>query len=129
MLILIIENIITFLLDCMNMTPKDEITLDFIRNQIIGRDYKFKTPFGTRLLTYADFTASGRALNFIEKFLIHVQRSYANTHTEDDATGRTMTGLLHNSEHIIKKHLMLNMDTALLLMELAAPAQSQNFKK
>lgn len=87
----------------MNMTPKDEITLDFIRNQIIGRDYKFKTPFGTRLLTYADFTASGRALNFIEKFLIHVQRSYANTHTEDDATGRTMTGLLHNSEHIIKK--------------------------
>ncbi|MHA1775839.1 MAG: aminotransferase class V-fold PLP-dependent enzyme [Promethearchaeia archaeon] len=85
------------------MTPTQEITLNFIRNQIIGRDYRFSTPFGSRLLTYADFTASGRALNFIEKFLIHVQRSYANTHTEDDATGRTMTGLLHQAEHMIKQ--------------------------
>lgn len=85
------------------MNPPHEITFDFIREQIIGRDYQFSTPFGSRLLTYADFTASGRAVNFIEKFLIHVQRSYANTHTEDDATGRTMTGLLHHAEHMIKQ--------------------------
>lgn len=79
------------------------LTLDYIRDQIIGRDFSFETPFGDRLLTYADYTASGRSLSFIEKYLIHIQRSYANTHTEDDISGRTMTGILHNAEKIIKK--------------------------
>ena len=83
-------------------TLKD-IDFDFIRHEIIGRDYTFETPYGKRLLTYADYTASGRTLEFIEKYLIHVQRSYANTHTEDDVTGRNMTGLLHKAEKMILK--------------------------
>ncbi|MHA1521463.1 MAG: aminotransferase class V-fold PLP-dependent enzyme [Promethearchaeota archaeon] len=85
------------------MTSSDKISMEKIRDELIGRDYFFQTPFGSRLLTYADFTSSGRALGFIEKYLIHIQRSYANTHTEDDATGRTMTGLLHQSEFVMKK--------------------------
>lgn len=80
-----------------------KIDFDFIRNEVIGRDFTFQTPYGKRLLTYADYTASGRTLEFIEKYLIHVQRSYANTHTEDDVTGRNMTGLLHNAEKMILK--------------------------
>ncbi|MBA7511172.1 Cysteine desulfurase [subsurface metagenome] len=56
-----------------------------------------------RLLTYADYTASGRSLKFIEQFLIKIQREYANTHTEDDVTGRHMTEILHQAETIIKK--------------------------
>ncbi|MHA2363266.1 MAG: aminotransferase class V-fold PLP-dependent enzyme, partial [Candidatus Hodarchaeales archaeon] len=80
-----------------------EIDFDFIRKEIIGSDFFFETPFGERLLTYADYIASGRTLKFIEKFLLHIQRSYANTHTEDDVTGRTMTGLLHSAEEMIKK--------------------------
>ncbi len=79
------------------------LSLKFIREHIIGRDFSFQTPYGDRLLTYADYTASGRCLTFIEKYLIHIQRSYANTHTEDDISGRTMTGILHNAEHIIKR--------------------------
>lgn len=79
------------------------IDFDYIRNEIIGRDFTFETPYGKRLLTYADYTASGRTLEFIEKYLIHVQRSYANTHTEDDVTGRNMTGLLHKAEKMILK--------------------------
>jgi selenocysteine lyase/cysteine desulfurase len=79
------------------------IDFDYIRNEIIGRDFIFHTPYGKRLLTYADYTASGRTLEFIEKYLIHVQRSYANTHTEDDVTGRNMTGLLHKAEKMILK--------------------------
>ncbi len=86
------------------MTPKTpKLSFDQVRHEIIGRDFTFTTPFGTRLLTYADFTASGRSIAFIEKYLIKIQREYANTHTEDDITGRHMTGLLHGAEKIIKK--------------------------
>ena len=82
---------------------KKKLSLDFIRSEIIGRDFSFKTPYGKRLLTYADYTASGRSLGFIEKYLIHIQRIYANTHTEDDVTGRNMTGVMHRAEKNIKK--------------------------
>ena len=79
------------------------IKFDLIRDQIIGKDFIFESPFGTRLLTYADYTASGRTLKFIEEYLLFIQRSYANTHTEDDVTGRYMTKLLQASEKLIKK--------------------------
>lgn len=78
------------------------LSFEDVRHEIIGRDFTFTTPFGERLLTYADYTASGRSLGFIEKYLIKIQREYANTHTEDDITGRHMTGLLHGAEKLIK---------------------------
>jgi selenocysteine lyase/cysteine desulfurase len=53
-------------------------------------------------MVYCDYTASGRCLVFIEKYLQSLQRSYANTHTEDDVTGRSMSRLLHEAEHAIK---------------------------
>ena len=82
---------------------KKKLTLDFIRSEIIGRDFFFETSYGKRLLTYADYTASGRSLRFIEKYLIHIQRIYANTHTEDSVTGRNMSGIMHRAEKNIKK--------------------------
>jgi len=82
---------------------KPLLTLEEVRNALIGRYFTFQTPYGMRLLTYVDYTASGRSLKFIEKYLIKIQREYANTHTEDDVTGRHMTNLLHQAEKIIKK--------------------------
>jgi len=82
---------------------KPFLTLEEVRNAIIGQNFIFQTPYGMRLLTYADYTASGRSLKFIEQFLIKIQREYANTHTEDDVTGRHMTEILHQAEAIIKK--------------------------
>jgi len=79
------------------------LTLEDVGNAIIGNNFVFQTPYGKRLLTYADYTASGRSLKFIEQFLIKIQREYANTHTEDDVTGRHMTKILHQAETIIKK--------------------------
>jgi selenocysteine lyase/cysteine desulfurase len=55
----------------------------------------FPAPFGLRHMFYADYTASGRALGFIEDRMREIERSYANTHTEDDYSGRTMTRLYH----------------------------------
>lgn len=76
--------------------------LDTIRDQIIGHDLLFLTPFGQRHMLYADFTASGRGLRFVEDTLIEIQKSYANTHTEDDYSGKFTTQLLHAAEEKIK---------------------------
>jgi selenocysteine lyase/cysteine desulfurase len=78
-------------------------TLESIKRQIIGRDLVFKTPFGNRHMLYADFTASGRGLAVIERKLVDIQRSYANTHTEDDYSGRYLTRLYHGAERRIKR--------------------------
>src|SRR5210317_1906448 len=75
----------------------------FLRQQIVGVDSTFETPFGERLMVYCDYTASGRCLRFVESYLQGLQRIYANTHTEDDITGRSMTQLLHEAEESIKQ--------------------------
>ena len=79
------------------------LTFDFLRSQIVGIDSSFETPFGRRRMVYCDYTASGRCLLFVERYLQYVQRIYANTHTEDDLTGRSMSRLLHEAERTIKR--------------------------
>ncbi len=79
--------------------------LDILRKEILGLNKFFDTPYGKKVTTYADYTASGRALKFIEKYLLEIQKLYANTHTEDDITGEVMTNLLHKSEKIVKNEL------------------------
>jgi len=74
----------------------------YLRQQIVGVDSTFRTPFGERLMVYCDYTASGRCLRFVESYLQSLQRVYANTHTEDDITGRSMSQLLHEAEDAIK---------------------------
>jgi len=78
-------------------------SFDFLRRQIVGIDSAFDTPFGRRLMVYCDYTASGRCLIFVERYLQTLQRSYANTHTEDDVTGRSMSRLLHEAEAMVKR--------------------------
>ena len=75
----------------------------YLRQQIVGVDSTFETPFGERLMVYCDYTASGRCLRFVESYLQSLQRVYANTHTEDEITGRSMSQLLHEAEDAIKR--------------------------
>jgi len=79
-----------------------QLDLSWLRTQVVGIDALVDTPFGQRLLVYCDYTASGRCLLFVERYLLALQRLYANTHTEDDITGRSMTQLLHEAEASIK---------------------------
>ena len=81
----------------------NRLTPAYLRQQIVGVDSTFKTPFGERLMVYCDYTASGRCLRFVEAYLQSLQRVYANTHTEDDITGRSMSQLLHEAEESIKQ--------------------------
>jgi selenocysteine lyase/cysteine desulfurase len=85
------------------MNRECTLDFDFLRSQVIGADAPVTTPFGERLMVYADYTASGRCLDLVEKYLQNLQRNYANTHTEDDISGRSMTHLLEQAEQAIKQ--------------------------
>src|SRR4030067_1783486 len=77
--------------------------LEYGRRQILGNDLLFQTPYGLRNMFYADYTASGRGLSFIEEKLLRIQKSYANTHTEDDFSGKYLTGLFQQAGMRIKR--------------------------
>lgn len=76
---------------------------DLVRSEVIGRDAEITTPFGRRRLTYADYTASGRGVRFIEEYIRTILEEYGNTHTEDDATGSLTTIRLARAEATIKQ--------------------------
>lgn len=75
-----------------------------IREGVIGKNTQINTPFGLRTLTYADYTASGRSLDFIEDAIRHnVLPLYANTHTEANATGQQTTAFREQARQKIRE--------------------------
>ncbi|KAJ6305634.1 hypothetical protein OIU78_021058 [Salix suchowensis] len=89
--------------------------LAWLRSQIIGGGVEFDSPFGKRRLTYADHTASGRSLLYIENFIINnVLPFYGNTHTSDSHVGHRTTKMLHEAAEYIKKCLGGGSDDAIL---------------
>lgn len=88
-----------------------EALLAHIRDGIIGKDTQIDTPFGKRTLTYADYTASGRSLDFIEDAIRnHVLPLYANTHTEANATGQQTTTFREQARQQIREAVNASVD-------------------
>lgn len=85
------------------MTGDAQRLLELVRSSVIGADEAIETPFGLRRITYADYTASGRSLSFIEDFIrAEVLPLYANTHTETSGTGRQTTRFREEARRLIK---------------------------
>jgi selenocysteine lyase/cysteine desulfurase len=78
--------------------------IERIRSSVIGDDAVLEGPFGPRRMVYADATASGRSLAFIEDFIRdRVLPMYANTHTEASATGRLTTAMREEARAVIHR--------------------------
>lgn len=84
-------------------TADPEAMIALIRAGVIGDDEAVAGPFGVRRVTYADYTASGRSLTFIEDYIrAQVMPLYANTHTESSGTGRQTTRFREDARDIIR---------------------------
>lgn len=85
------------------------------RENIVGIDEVFDTPFGVMPLVYTDWTASGRLYAPIEEKITEDFGPFvANTHTKTTVSGSLMTSAYEQAKEIIKKHVNANEDDVLL---------------
>ncbi len=87
-------------------TSKMEDYFKKFRDNIIGIDQTFDSPYGTKKIIYGDWIASGRLYRPIEEALMDQFGPYVgNTHTDASETGVLMMKAYHYAQHIIKEHV------------------------
>jgi selenocysteine lyase/cysteine desulfurase len=94
----------------------------FFRQNEVGRRACIETPFGRRLLCYADLTATGRYLHFVEAWVRQLRPYYANTHTAISSTGRVMTELREEARQVIARAANAADDDVVLFVGAGATA-------
>ncbi|MGM0667587.1 MAG: aminotransferase class V-fold PLP-dependent enzyme [Bacteroidota bacterium] len=76
------------------------------RDNIVGIDAHYDSPYGKQKILYCDWIASGRLYRPLEEKVVDDFGHFvANTHTETSETGKRMTWAYHEAQKIIKKHV------------------------
>ena len=97
--------------------PKIDLEVYFqqFRDNIIGIDQEFLSPYGTKKIIYTDWTASGRLYRPIEEKISNQFGPFvANTHTETTFSGTAMTLSYHKARNIIKNHVNADKNDVLI---------------
>jgi selenocysteine lyase/cysteine desulfurase len=85
------------------------------RENIIGINQEFVSPYGKQKIIYTDWTASGRLYRPIEEKMMNEFGPFvANTHTETTVSGTAMTMAYHKARNIIKQHVNASEDDVLI---------------
>jgi selenocysteine lyase/cysteine desulfurase len=86
--------------------PDLEKYFNQFRKNIIGINACIETPYGNKKMIYADWIASGRLYEPIEKKISEdIGPMVGNTHSESSATGKAMTDAYHLAQKIVKHHI------------------------
>ena len=101
---------------------RTERILDLLRQNEVGRRASYDGPFGRRFVCYADLTATGRYLHFVEAWMRRVRPFYANTHTAISSTGRVMTELREEARRVIGRSVGAGPDDVVLFVGSGATA-------
>jgi selenocysteine lyase/cysteine desulfurase len=85
------------------------------RENIVGFNQTFTSPYGEVRMIYADWIASGRLYKPIElRMLEQFGPFVGNTHSESSETGTAMTKAYHRAHEIIKKHCNAGPDDVII---------------
>ncbi len=96
------------------MSRSENYFKDF-RENIVGINQEYETPFGRKRIIYCDWIASGRLYGPIEHKMSEIFGPFVgNTHTETSETGSMMTYAYNHAHEIIKKHVNAGSDDVLI---------------
>lgn len=99
-----------------------EQVVSWVRRNEVGRGTFIDTPYGRRLLCYADLTATGRFLQFVESWVQRLRPYYANSHTSISSTGRLMTELREQARQVVARSVNAGTDDVVLFVGAGATA-------
>lgn len=100
------------------------------RENIIGYDQTFLSPYGEKRILYADWVASGRLYGPIEKKMCELfGPMVGNTHSEASVTGTSMTLAYHYAHELIKQHVNAGMDDVIITAGAGMTAMVNKFQR
>jgi selenocysteine lyase/cysteine desulfurase len=94
----------------------------WVRRSEIGRAAPLETPFGRRRLFYADLTASGRALSFVEDRVAELLPFYANVHSARSSAARATTVAREEARQAVARGVGAGADDVVLFVGSGATA-------
>jgi len=100
------------------------------RKNIIGYNQTFSSPYGEKRILYADWVASGRLYEPIEKKMCELfGPMVGNTHSESSVTGTSMTLAYHHAHELIKRHVNANNDDVIITAGAGMTAMVNKFQR